>query len=862
MEAQMSQLMTLFQERLQSDINSGNGVHTTSSTPTTPRQLGFIPKLDFPSFSGENSRGWVQKCEKYFHLCKIPDDQKVDIAGIHLSGKAGDWFNAYMAARVTVSWSSFVLDLCARFVDDVGDNVVEKFNKLHQLGSLNDYLDSFEYLKSLMIQRNPLLNDALFLDSFIGGLKPVIKPFVKAFKPATIAEAVAFARLQEESVEATRTYSRFSGGLGSKSVGSGTVNKSPLLPTPTIPADSKSNTSQRHLTMAERADKIAKGICYFCDKPYVRGHKCSFKKPQLFTILVPGDSEEDSDSESVQEGYTEVGDTEFEVHSIDPHISINALHGSQSFQTMRVTGYMGRKPLHILIDSGSTHNFLDLDLARKLNLQINPISPQSVAVADGNHLACQHVCPNFQWKLQNTEFQCEALLIPLGSCDMVLGVQWLSTLGTVKWNFNKLWMSFEAKGIKHVLRGISPKVRGDAIATPKLMANAIHLFYLQVTEQHQLRKSSPVSCFQLHNTEYPEGIEKLLQEYSVIFKEPKSLPPSRGIIDHKIPLEVGVNPVSIRPYRYALKQRDIIEKLIQEMLDKGVIQQSCSPFASPVVLVGKKDGSWRLCVDYRELNKKTIKDKFPIPVVDELIDELAGATIFTKLDLRAGYHQLRMAKEDVFKTAFKTHSGHYEFLVMPFGLTNAPASFQAWMNQVFRPLLRKCVLVFFDDILVYSDSLVNHISHLRLVFELMKQQHMFAKLSKCAFASAKVEYLGHFISGVGVETDSRKIKAVQEWPTPKTVKELRSFLGLAGYYRKFVKGYAEIAKPLTTLLKKDGFQWSLEADLAFQALKNALVTAPVLSVPDFSKEFVVETDASQSGIGASDARRSSSGFLK
>ncbi|XP_074267352.1 uncharacterized protein LOC141590682 [Silene latifolia] len=716
MEEQMSQLMRLLQEHLQSEPNMDTGVHPTSSASSTPRQLGFIPKLDFPSFSGENSR----------------DDQKVDIAGIRLSGKVGDWFNAYMAARVTVSWSSFVLDLCARFVDDVGDNVVEKFNKLHQLGSLNDYLDSFEYLKSLMIQRNPLLNDAFFLDSFIGGLKPVIKPFVKAFKPATIAEAVAFARLQEESVEATRTYSRFSGGLGSKSVGSGTVNKSPLLPTPTIPADSKSNTSQRHLTMAERANKIAKGICYFCDKPYVRGHKCSFKKPQLFTILVPGDSEKDSDSESVQEGYTEVGDTEFEVHSIDPHISINALHGSQSFQTMKVTGYMGRKSLHILIDSGSTHNFLDLDLSRKLNLQINPISPQSVAVADGNHLACQH---------------------------------WLSTLGTVKWNFNKLWMSFEAKGIKHVLRGISPKVRGDAIATPKLMAIAIHLFYLQVTEQHQLKKSSPVSCFQLHNTEYPEGIEKLLQEYSVIFKEPK----------------------------YALKQRDIIEKLIQEMLDKGVIQQNCSPFASPVVLVGKKDRSWRLCVDYRELNKKTIKDKFPIPVVDELIDELAGATIFTKLDLRAGYHQLRMAKKDVFKIAFKTHSGHYEFLIMPFGLTNAPASFQAWMNQVFRPLLRKCVLVFFDDILVYSDSLVNHISHLRLVFELMKQQHMYTKLSKCAFASAKVEYLGHFISGVGVETGSRKIKA---------------------------------------------------------ALKNALVTAPVLSVPDFSKEFIVETDASQSGIGA------------
>ena len=246
----------------------------------------------------------------------------------------------------------------------------------------------------------------------------------------------------------------------------------------------------------------------------------------------------------------------------------------------------------------------------------------------------------------------------------------------------------------------------------------------------------------------------------------------------------------------------------------------------------------------------TIKNKYPLPRIDDLFDQLSGARVFSKIDLRSGYHQLKIAESDVSKTAFRTRYGHYEFLVMPFGLTNAPAAFMDLMNRVFQPYLDKFVIVFIDDILVYSASEEDHTQHLRVVLNILREKQLYAKYSKCEFWLHEVSFLGHVVSGEGISADPKKVEAIIKWEQPKNVAEVRSFLGLAGYYRRFVEGFSRISAPLSQLTRKGvKFSWNEKCEKSFQELKTRLTSAPILALPSSGKEFVVFSDASHQGLG-------------
>ena len=359
-----------------------------------------------------------------------------------------------------------------------------------------------------------------------------------------------------------------------------------------------------------------------------------------------------------------------------------------------------------------------------------------------------------------------------------------------------------------------------------------------------------------------EHLQEFLIQYDDVFALDSSELGSTELVTHSI--ETGDHPPIRQPVRrtpFALRRK--VDEMVQEMIDQGVVQPSRSPWASPIVLVKKKDGGTRFCVDFRRWNAITKQDVFPLPRIDDTLDLLSSAKYFTTLDLASGYWQVRMAAESQEKTAFATYSGLYEFTVMPFGLCNAPATFQRLMETVLAGLARKTSMEYIDDILVFSKTFEEHLTHLEQVFSRLRQAGLRLKPKKCTFAQSKVEYLGHMVTREGIEVDPKKVQAVQNFPQPNNLKTLRSFLGLASYYRRFIPNFSKEASPLHSLTRKDApFVWTPTCQRAFDKLKQLLTNAPVLAFPDFERDFILETDASGEGLGAVLAQKHGDGAVR
>ncbi|WVZ63638.1 hypothetical protein U9M48_013253 [Paspalum notatum var. saurae] len=546
---------------------------------------------------------------------------------------------------------------------------------------------------------------------------------------------------------------------------------------------------------------------------------------------------------------------------------------NQRHTLFHTKGVVQERSIRIIIDSGSCNNLASTMLIEKLSLPTrkhpNPYHIQWLN--DGGKIkVTRSVRVSFSMGAYSDFVDCD--VVPMEACSLLLGRPWQYDTDSLHHGRSNHY-SFMFKGKKIIIHPMTPEqIVKDDIAraarhakqlepSPSPSKSEIELnapVLLATRADFDDLRDAPLPCYALvcsrmlvtlddaPSLDIPPAVANLLQEYTDVFPKdlPPGLPPLRGI-EHQIDLIPGAQLPNRAPYRTNPDETKEIQRQVQALLDKGYIRESLSPCSVPVLLVPKKDGSWRMCVDCRAINNITIRYRYPIPRLDDMLDELSDR--FAKWLPPF----LRMKLGDEWKTAFKTKFGLYEWLVMPFGLTNAPSTFMRLMNEVLRPFIGLFVVVYFDDILIYSKSMHEHLEHLRAVFDALRAARLFGNIEKCIFCTQRVAFLGYVVTPRGIEVDSSKIDAIREWPTPTTITQIRSFLGLAGFYRRFVPNFSSIAAPLHELTKKDApFSWGDSQEVAFTTLKDKLTHAPLLQLPDFNKVFELECDASGIGIGA------------
>ncbi|GJT44128.1 putative reverse transcriptase domain-containing protein [Tanacetum coccineum] len=469
--------------------------------------------------------------------------------------------------------------------------------------------------------------------------------------------------------------------------------------------------------------------------------------------------------------------------------------------------YIDDRTVFVLFDTGATHSIISTTFAKKLNMTPTPLIERVIiSTPMKNHMLIDHEYVNCPLRFDDRIRPANLLPIHMLDFDVILGMDWLASHRATIDCYARTVIFGNVRQPEFVYHGSSPLKSVKLISAMKartLISHGCQGFLASVMDT---------------SLESP-NIENLsvVREFADVFPdELPGLPPAREI-EFGIELIPGAEPISKAPYRMAPVELKELKEQLQEMLENGFIRPSVSSWGAPVLFVKKKDGSMRLCIDYRELNRITIRNRYPLPRIDDLFDQLQGAKYFSKIDLRSGYHQLRVREQDISKTAFRTRYGHYEFLVMPFGLTNAPAVFMDLMNRIFHEYLDKFVIVFIDDILVYSKSEEEHEQHLRIVLEILRQKKLYAKFSKCEFWLQQVIFLGHIVSADGIIMDPSKVEAITKWPRPTTVTEL--------------------------MRKGEKFVWMDERQESFEELKWRLVSAPILTLPSSSGGFQIYSDA-------------------
>ena len=511
-----------------------------------------------------------------------------------------------------------------------------------------------------------------------------------------------------------------------------------------------------------------------------------------------------------------------------------------------VTLQVGARVIHTnaLLDSGATTCFMDMVFARTHSIpKIKKEKAIPVEVIDGRPLSSGAITEgtiSLELIVGSHREEIAFDLISSPRHPIILGLSWLMTHNpVVDWRRHSI--DFTARVSEATVKDGRDLLETGHETSSNYSGMGVNHDGIGQAKIHAIIGEVATTSIPSKYREFSDVFEK---------RNADKLPEHRPY-DCPIDLLEGASPPFGPIYGLTEPELAALREYIDENLAKGFIRHSKSPAASPILFVKKKDGTLRLCVDYRGLNKVTVRNRYPLPLIPELLDRLRTGRVFSKIDLRGAYNLVRIRPGDEWKTAFRTRYGLFEYRVMPFGLTNAPAVFQHMMNDIFREYLDQFMVAYLDDILIYSPDLDTHAQHVRLVLTKLREYGLYAKYEKCVFEQPSVEFLGYIITCDGISMDQRKVAAIQEWQPPTRVRDVQSFLGFANFYRRFIKGFSSIVQPLVALTRKDRpFTWTSAEQTAFVSLKSAFMTAPVLLHPNPTKPFIVETDASDFAIGA------------
>ncbi|GJV36651.1 putative reverse transcriptase domain-containing protein [Tanacetum coccineum] len=819
----------------------GNAQGQGGAPPARECTYSSFIKCNPTSFHGnegavELSR-WFEKTESVFSISECAERNKVKFAAATLQGRALTWWNSQVATLGlevvnAKSWNDMKIMMREEFCppEEIQRMEVELWNLRVKDSNIAAYTQRFNELVLLCPEMVP--SEKKKVEAYVRGLPENIKGETTSSRPVVLNEAVRMAHtLMEQKLQAKAeriaesNKRKWENNNNNNNNNRGNYRNNNRH---------NQNNNQRHgnaraLTTTQNAGTNQLG----CFNVSVVGYVFWSVPPKVLQMRKMGTQGKIAEAGSRLLFFL------FPFLPFPPMLDHCSCYecGERGHKSMcmdqREYDRQGR-------DVRADKSFVDVRLSHLLDIKPAKLNTSyEVELADGKVVCTNTVLKGCTLNLLNHLFDIDLMPIELGTFDVIIGMDWLVERDAViVCGKKEVHVPYKNKTL--VVKGDSGASRLKVIScikARKYIERGSQLFLAQVTEK--------------------EPSKKQLQDVPVIRNFPEvfpddlpGLPPSRQV-EFRIELVPGAAPVARAPYRLAPSELKELSDQLKELLEKGFIRPSSSPWGAPVLFVKKKDGSFRMCIDYRELNKLTVKNRYPLPRIDDLFDQLQGSSIYSKIDLRSGYHQLRIREEDIPITAFRTRYGHYEFQVMPFGLTNAPAVFMDLMNRVCKPYLDKFVIVFIDDILIYSKNKEEHEKHLKIILELLKKEQLYAKFSKCDFWLESVQFLGHVINNKGVHVDPAKVEAIRNWSAPTTPKEVRQFLGLAGYYRRFIEGFSLISKPLTKLTQKNKkYEWGTEEDEAFQTLKHKLCSAPILALPEGTENFVVYCDASLKGYGA------------